>query len=60
MNEDRDPDEMRECYDFSNGVLGKYAARYTQGVNMVRLDPDMAAVFPDDVVPPYATTRSGR
>lgn len=49
MNEDHDPDEMREYYDFSNGVRGKYAARYAQGVNLVRLDPDVAAVFPDEV-----------
>jgi alpha-beta hydrolase superfamily lysophospholipase len=49
MNEELDPDEMRDCYDFSGGVRGKYAARYAEGVNIVRLDPDVAAVFPDDV-----------
>ncbi len=48
MNEERDPDEMREYYDFSEGVRGKYAARYAEGVNLVRLDPDVAALFPDD------------
>jgi len=48
MNEDHDRDEMRESYDFSGGVRGKYAARYAEGVNVVRLDPDVAAVFPDD------------
>ncbi len=48
MNEERDPDEMREYYDFSGGVRGKYAARYAEGVNLVRLDPDVAALFPDD------------
>ncbi|MBA3969005.1 MAG: hypothetical protein H0X52_02775 [Gemmatimonadetes bacterium] len=48
MNEDHDRDEMRESYDFSSGVRGKYAARYAEGVNVVRLDPDVAAVFPDD------------
>ena len=48
MNKEHDPDEMRDFYDFSGGVRGKYAARYAEGVNIVRLDPDVAAVFPDD------------
>jgi hypothetical protein len=39
--------EMREEYDFSGGVRGKYAARYAEGTNLVRLDPDVAKVFPD-------------
>jgi len=39
--------DMREEYDFSGGVRGKYAARYAQGTNLVRLDPDVARVFPD-------------
>lgn len=39
--------EMREEYDFSSGVRGKYAARYAEGTNLVRLDPDVARVFPD-------------
>lgn len=39
--------EMREEYDFSGGVRGKYAARYAEGTNIVRLDPDVAKVFPD-------------
>jgi hypothetical protein len=44
----RDTDqEMREEYDFSGGVRGKYAARYAEGTNLVRLDPDVAKVFPD-------------
>ncbi len=33
-------------YDFSNGVRGKYAARYQQASNVVRLDDDVAAMFP--------------
>lgn len=48
MNEELDPDEMRDYYDFSGGLRGKYAARYAEGVNIVHLDPDVAAVFPDD------------
>ncbi|MBA2245682.1 MAG: hypothetical protein H0W11_12050 [Gemmatimonadetes bacterium] len=38
--------EMREEYDFSGGVRGKYAERYARGTNLVRLDPDVAEVFP--------------
>jgi len=34
-------------YDFSNGVRGKYAARYAAGTNIVVLSPDVAEVFPD-------------
>ena len=39
--------EMRDEYDFSKGVRGKYAGRYAQGSNIVVLDPDVAEVFPD-------------
>lgn len=39
-------DEMRPEYDFSNGVRGKYAARYAEGTNVVLLAPDVAAEFP--------------
>ncbi len=38
--------EMREEYDFSRGVRGKYAKRFAQGSNVVILDPDVAALFP--------------
>ncbi len=41
-----DPD-VRDEYDFSHGARGKYAARYAQGSNVVVLDPDVAAEFPD-------------
>ena len=34
-------------YDFRGGVRGKYAAAYAEGTNLVLLDPDVAAVFPD-------------
>lgn len=40
-------DELRDEYDFSQGVRGKYAARYSDGANVVILDPDIAKVFPD-------------
>ena len=38
---------MRAEYDFSGGVRGKYARRFAQGTNLVVLDPDVAAAFPD-------------
>jgi hypothetical protein len=39
--------DMREEYDFSRGERGKYAACYAEGSNVVVLDPDVAAAFPD-------------
>ncbi len=40
-----DPD-LRPEYDFSNGVRGKYSRRYSQGTNVVVLEPDVAKAFP--------------
>ncbi len=40
-----DPDMLKE-YDFSNGIRGKYAARYAAGSNVVVLPPDLAQAFP--------------
>lgn len=37
--------DMREEYDFSDGVRGKYADRFAEGSNVVVLDPDVAAEF---------------
>lgn len=37
---------VREEYDFSGGVRGKFAAQYAEGTNLVRLDPDVAELFP--------------
>ncbi len=45
-NAGNDPD-MREEYDFSGGVRGKYAERYAEGTNVVVIDPDVAEYFPD-------------
>ena len=42
----REP-EMRAEYDFRGGVRGKYAARFARGTNIVILEPDVAARFPD-------------
>ena len=44
---DQDEDTMRPEYDFSKAVRGVTAARYAEGTNVVLLDPDVAAVFPD-------------
>jgi hypothetical protein len=38
--------DMLAEYDFSSGVRGKYAKRYARGSNVVRLEPDVAKVFP--------------
>src|SRR5690349_7554957 len=38
---------LRKEYDFSKGVVGKYARRYAAGTNLVLLDSDVAGVFPD-------------
>ena len=40
-------EEMLPEYDFSRGVRGKYAERFTKDTIMVVLDPDVAAIFPD-------------
>ncbi len=40
-------DEIRPEYDFSQGVRGKYAARFAEGTNLVLLEPDVAAEFRD-------------
>ena len=39
--------EMLDEYDFSRGVVGKYAKQYAEGTNIVLLDPDVAKVFPN-------------
>ena len=40
-------DEILPEYDFSKGVRNKYAERYAEGTNLVLLEPDLAAEFPD-------------
>jgi hypothetical protein len=43
-------DELRPEYDFSKlkgRVRGKYVERYREGTNLVLLEPDVAAAFPD-------------
>lgn len=46
MRDEEDEDMLPE-YDLSGGVRGKYVDRYRQGTNVVLLDPDVAARFPD-------------
>jgi hypothetical protein len=53
MNHSTNPadDELRDEYDLTQlqgGVRGKYAQRYRAGTNIVRLDPDVAAAFPNE------------
>jgi len=40
-------DNILEEYDFSNGIRGKYAKRYKEGVNIIKLDSDISKFFPD-------------
>ena len=46
---EEEEDDLRPEYDFSQmkGVRGKYVTRYREGTNLVLLDPDIAAAFPD-------------
>jgi hypothetical protein len=38
---------MKQEYDFSGGVRGKYFKRYQAGSNVVILDPEIARIFKD-------------
>jgi hypothetical protein len=40
-------DEMLPEYSLKGAVRGKYAQRYAEGTNLILLDPDVHAVFPD-------------
>ena len=39
--------DVQPEYDFAGGVRGKYARRYSQGANVVVLEPDVARAFPN-------------
>ena len=46
-----DDDELRAEYDLTQlqgGVRGKYVQRYRASTNIVRLEPDVAAAFPNE------------
>jgi len=48
--ESEEEDDLRPEYDFSQmkgGVRGKDVERYREGTNVVLLDADVAAAFPD-------------
>ena len=47
--ETNEEDDLLPEYDFSQmkGERGKYVERYREGTNLVLLDPDVAAAFPD-------------
>ena len=40
-------EEIQPEYDWSKAVRNPYAARYAAGSNIVVLEPDVAAVFPN-------------
>ena len=40
-------DEMLKEYDVSNGIRGKYAQAYKEGVNIVKQDTDVMKFFID-------------
>ncbi len=42
-----DPDEIRPEYDWTNAVRNPYASGYAAGSNIVVLEPDVAAIFPN-------------
>lgn len=42
----QDPDMLDE-YDFSKGIRGNYAQRYYAATHLIRLDDDVAKLFPD-------------
>ncbi|MGE5594409.1 MAG: hypothetical protein ACM3S1_00075 [Hyphomicrobiales bacterium] len=47
MQADNDDVEMKDEYDFSGGVRGKFVERFREGSNLVVIDPDLHAEFPD-------------
>ncbi len=40
-------DDIRPEYDWTNAVRNPYASRYAAGSNIVVLEPDVAALFPN-------------
>lgn len=47
MKKMRKDQDMLEEYDFSAGVQGKYSKRYSEGTNVVVIEPDIVKFFPD-------------
>ena len=46
-NTRKDDADLAPEYDFTGGVRGKYARCYSQGSNVVVLEPDVAKLFPN-------------
>lgn len=58
-------DEIQPEYDWSKAVRNPYAARYAAGSNIVVLEPDVAALFPNaasvnEALRSLATVMAGR
>lgn len=58
-------DEIRPEYDWSNALRNPYASRYAAGSNIVVLEPDVAALFPNsasvnEALRSLATVMAGR
>ena len=47
MKKGKEKNTMREEYDFTGGIRGKFAKRFSDGSNIIVLDPDVAKLFPD-------------
>ena len=43
----RQDKDMLDESDFSNGIREKYALRYQEGTNIIKLDEDVREMFPD-------------
>lgn len=43
-----DEDTMRDEYDFSHGVRGKYIERLKEGSNVVLIAPELSEKFPTE------------
>jgi len=51
-NNNSTADDLRAEYDFSKmkgGIRGKYTTRYRAGTNLVKIEPDVAEIFTDDM-----------
>ncbi len=53
-------DDILPEYDFSHAKRNPYAVRYTVAANVVELDPDVAAVFPNAEAVNHALRALGR
>jgi hypothetical protein len=47
QTDQREADDMRPDYDFSQGVRGRHYRAYRDGTNVVFLEPDLVEAFPD-------------